>query len=252
MSTSSIGTFGEKVALVTGASSGIGRALALAFAKEGMHLCLVGRDGEALERIATQVRSATLRVVCCHVDLTREKDIRTLKELFQDQFRRLDVLVHSAGVMAHGTVASAPVEDFDRQYQTNVRGPYLLTQLLLPWLSMHQGEVVFVNSSVGVLARDGIGQYAATKHALKAIADSLRAEVNKDGIRVLSIFLGRTATPMQEEIHRLEGKQYRPEHLLQPEDVAQTVLSALRLSRTGEITDIHLRPMQKPASVDMR
>lgn len=81
---------------------------------------------------------------------------------------------------------------------------------------------MFINSSVGIVARGGIGPYAATKHALKAIADSLRDEVNKDGIRVLSIFLGRTATPMQEEVHRLEGKPYRPERLLQPEDVAET------------------------------
>lgn len=123
MSTNSNRRGGDNVALVTGASSGIGRAIALALAKEGMHLCLVGRDSGALERIAVQVRSAALRVVCCHVNLAREKDVWTLKELFQDQFQRLDVLVHSAGVMAHGTVASAPVEDFDRQYQTNVRGP---------------------------------------------------------------------------------------------------------------------------------
>jgi NADP-dependent 3-hydroxy acid dehydrogenase YdfG len=237
-----------QVAVITGASSGIGKAIALALAKEGIHLCLVGRNNEALDQLAKQVRTADVRTLCCPTDLTRDKDIRRMETFFCDHFERLDILVHSAGVIAHGTFASAAVEDFDLQWETNVRAPYLITQLLLPRLRAHQGQIVFINSSVGISARNGIGQYAATKHALKAIADSLRDEVNKDGMRVLSIFLGRTATPMQEAVHRLEGKQYRPEHLLQPKDVADTVLNALHLPRTAEITDIHLRPMQKPAA----
>jgi len=235
-----------QVALITGASSGIGKAIALALANEGMHLCLVGRNKQALDQVARHAQIADVRVMCCPTDLTREEDIRNMGKCFRDHFQRLDVLVHSAGIIARGDHADAAVEDFDAQWQTNVRAPYLVTQLLLPWLRINQGQVVFINSSVGISARAGIGQYAATKHAVKAIADSLRDEVNRDGIRILSIFLGRTATPMQEEVHRLEGKRYRPECLLQPEDVAGTVLATLHLPRTAEVTDIHLRPMQKP------
>jgi NADP-dependent 3-hydroxy acid dehydrogenase YdfG len=93
--------------------------------------------------------------------------------------------------------------------------------------------------------RPEVGQYGAMKHALKAIADSLRAEVNPKGIRVLSVYLGRTATPMQADIHREEGKIYRPEALLQPCDVASTIIHAITLPRTAEITDISIRPMKK-------
>jgi NAD(P)-dependent dehydrogenase (short-subunit alcohol dehydrogenase family) len=146
-----------------------------------------------------------------------------------------------------GPIEEAPVEDFDRQYRTNVRGPYVLTQALLPMFRGSRGEVVFVNSSIVLNARAGTGQYAATKLALKAIADSLRAEVNADGRRVLSVFLGRTATPMQETIHDREGRDYHPDRLLQPEDVAAVVLSAVSLPRTAEVTDINIRPMIKTA-----
>ena len=91
-----------------------------------------------------------------------------------------------------------------------------------------------------------ISQYAATKAALKAMADSLREEVNPDGVRVLSIFVGRTATPMQAALHEAEGKEYRPERLLQPEDIASTIVHALCMPRTAEITEVDIRPMQKP------
>ena len=91
-----------------------------------------------------------------------------------------------------------------------------------------------------------VGLYAATKHGLRALADSLRDEVNHDGIRVLSVYLGRVAGPLQEEIHALEGKAYRPGELIQPEDVAGIVVHALALPSTAELTELDIRPQQRP------
>ena len=91
-----------------------------------------------------------------------------------------------------------------------------------------------------------MGPYAATKYAFKALADSLREEVNAEGVRGLSVYLGRTASPMQAMIHAIEGKPYHPEYLLQPSDVAAVVLNALCLPCTAEMTDISIRPMRKP------
>jgi NADP-dependent 3-hydroxy acid dehydrogenase YdfG len=104
---------------------------------------------------------------------------------------------------------------------------------------------VFINSSSGIVAKPTSAQYDSTKHALKAIADSLRSEINVDGVRVLSVYLGRTASKMQERICKMERKPYRPELLLQPSDVASVILNALGLPRTAEVTDIHIRPMIK-------
>jgi NAD(P)-dependent dehydrogenase (short-subunit alcohol dehydrogenase family) len=134
-------------------------------------------------------------------------------------------------------------------YRLNLRVPYLLTQRLLPLLRRSRGQVVFVNSSAGLHASAGLSQYAATKHALKALADSLRCEVNHDGVRVLSVYPGRTASPMQEHLHRQqpEVRPYRAADLLQPEDVAAVVVQALSLPRTAEVTDLHVRPFVKPA-----
>ena len=238
--------FMGQVAVVTGASSGIGKAIALGIASQGATLCLVGRQLATLEAVAQEARCTTCRVLCYRADLMCDDDLQALVGSLQQDVDHLDILVHSAGSITLGQVEEAPVTDFDGQYRTNVRAPYMLTQALLPMLRPRQGQIVFINSSVGLNARAGVGQYAATKHALKAIADSLREEVNAAGVRVLSVFLGRTATPMQVAIYTVEGKEYHPERLLQPQDVAAVVLNALSLPRTAEVTDISIRPLMKP------
>src|ERR1700741_3708452 len=96
----------------------------------------------------------------------------------------------------------AGLEDFDRHYRTNVRAPYALTKALLPMLKARRGQVVFINSSSGISAKPTTAQYDATKHALRAIADSLRCEVNRYGVRVLSVYLGQTAGNLQSELYR--------------------------------------------------
>lgn len=122
-----------------------------------------------------------------------------------------------------------------------------MTQALLPTLTRTKGQIVFVNSTAGVRAGANTGQYAMTKHALKALADSVREEVNPSGIRVLTIYPGRTATPMQAFVAASEGIVYRPDQLIQPDDVAAVVLNALTLPRSTEVTDVDLRPMKKPS-----
>jgi NADP-dependent 3-hydroxy acid dehydrogenase YdfG len=234
-----------RTALVTGASAGIGRAIAVGLAAEGMAVHLMARRPAPLAAVAAEISASggTASVWCG--DMGDEPAVRSVAAAVTAA-GPLDVLVHSAGVIAIGPVAEAAVAELDRQWQINVRGPFLLTQLLLPALRARRGQIVFVNSSAGLSAAPGVSQYAATKHALKAIADSLRAEVNRDGVRVVSVYPGRTATPMQEALHRAEGKAYDPAALMQPEDVAAVVLSALRLPPTAEVTDLRVRPATPP------
>ena len=236
----------NQIALVTGASSGIGKAIALALAAEGTTLCLVGRILEKLETVADAARRTARDVRCIPTDLTCDEDIHHLAARLQRDLDRVDLLIHCAGHCVPGRVESVVIGDLDRQYRINVRAPYLLTQALLPMLRSCRGQIVFVNSSAGFLASANLSQYAATKHALRAIADSLRQEVNADGIRVLSIYPGRTASPMQAAVHAMEGKVYDPDRLVQPEDISALVITALSLPRTAEVTDIHVRPFLKP------
>jgi NADP-dependent 3-hydroxy acid dehydrogenase YdfG len=235
-----------QVAVVTGASSGIGRAIVLDLAARGASVCLIGRRLATLSTVADDAARSGARAVCYPADLTVENAIDELAGRLRSDFGRVDILVHSAGVISWGHLATADMADLDRQYATNVRAPYLLTRAVLPMLRHGSGQVVFVNSSLGLSARQNVGQYAATKHALRAIADSLREEVNAEGIRVLSVFLGRTASPMQAAVHAMEGREYQPERLVQPENVAAVVLNALCLPLTAEVTDISIRPMLKP------
>jgi NADP-dependent 3-hydroxy acid dehydrogenase YdfG len=238
-------TLADQIAVITGASSGIGKAIALAIAAQGAKVCLVGRNPEALESAAVAARAAASCVFTSQTDLTLDDHIEQLRHRLETEYGQVDILVHCAGVFSQGNLQEAPIIDLDSQYRTNVRAPYLLTQALLPLLRVHPGQIVFINSSVGLRSRGHISQFAATQHALKAMADSLREEVNAHGVRVLSIFPGRTATPRQERIFQSEGKTYHPNLLLQPEDVATVVINALSLPRSAEITEISIRPMIK-------
>jgi len=232
-------------AVVTGASSGIGKAIAIAIASVGGSLCLVGRDKQRLESAANSARMTARSAVVFPADLGTDHGIEGLVQYIKHDFNSIDTLVHCAGIHAIGSLENTSVNQLDAMYRTNVRAPYVLTQALLPLLKSRKSQIVFINSSQGLNAQANTAAYAATKHALRAIADSLRQEINAHGTRVLSIYPGRTATPTIEAKYKAEGQLYRPELLLQPEDIAQTVLSTLQLPRTAEVTNVEIRPLIK-------
>lgn len=238
-------SFAGQAAIVTGGGTGVGAALALALAAAGATVHLVGRRLDRLESVAERIRSAGGQAICHPGDLSTNEGQTSLARRLERELAGLDILIQNAAAYNTGKIADSDPLDLDRLYQTNLRAPYVLTWALLSLLKVRRGQVVFINSSSAITAKPASAQYDATKHALKAIADSLRGEVNQLGIRVLSVYLGRTATEMQERIHALEGRPYRPECLIQPDDVASVVVSALSLPATAEVTDIHIRPMIK-------
>lgn len=238
-------TFEGRTAVVTGGGTGVGAAVALALASAGANLHLVGRRVDRLDAIGAKARLMGVQTTSYPADLSTTCGQLELTRLLARELPGVDILIQNAGIHSSGAVVQASLEVLDTLFLTNVRAPYTLTQALLPMLKARRGQIVFINSSSGLLAKPLTAQYDATKHALKAIADALRGEVNPDGVRVLSVYLGRTATEMQARIHRGEDKPYQPELLLQPEDVASVILNALSLPRTAEVTDIHIRPMIK-------
>lgn len=235
----------DKIAVVTGGSSGIGAAIGLSLASRGTRVCLVGRDLEKLRNVAGQAGKYRENISICKTDLCLDDEIRHLTENLLMEYGMIDILIHSAGVISVGEIGLASIEDFDRQYRINVRAACLLTKLFLPALKTSRGQIVFINSSMGLTAKAGAGHYAASKHALKAVADSLREEVNADGVRVISIYPGRTASAMQQALHDGEKKPYFPERLLQCGDIASVVVNSLELPMTAEVTDVYIRPMSK-------
>jgi NADP-dependent 3-hydroxy acid dehydrogenase YdfG len=238
-------TLENQVAVVTGDSSGIGKAIALGLAAQGARLCLVGRKLETLQSVAAAAKGKASQHHCYRADLAVDREVDELVSSIMRDIRCVDILVHGAGVIEAGPIESATADQLDGHYKTNLRAPYVLTQGLLAALKSRPGQVVFLNSTAGLTARANVSQYAASKHALKAVADSLREEINPAGVRVLSLFLGRTASPMQAVVHAAEGKAYHPELLMQPQDVASVAIHALTLPRSVEVTEITMRPLLK-------
>ena len=221
------------LALVTGASGGIGAAVARALAPTH-DVLLGGRDTAQLEALAAELPGARP----WPVDLT---DSAAVAEA-AGGILRLDVLVHSAGVGMLGKVADTPAETWRQQFEVNVVAVAELTRVLLPALRAAHGHVVLLNSGAGLRAAPGWASYAASKFALRAFGDALRAEESENGVRVTSVHPGRVATEMQRGVAEQEGGEYRAEHYLRPESVAGAVLLAVTAPDDAVVTDLVLRP----------
>ncbi|MEU6644955.1 SDR family oxidoreductase [Saccharomonospora sp. NPDC046836] len=223
----------QPLALVTGASRGIGAAVAQALAPTHQ-LLLGGRDEAALTELASRLPGARPWAV----DLTDASAVaRAVAEIDS-----LDVLVHSAGVARLGTVEESPAEVWRRHFEVNVVAVAELTRLLLPALRAARGQVVLINSGQGLSVRAGWGAYAASKFGLRAFADALRAEEEAAGLRVTSVFPGRTDTEMQQAVVASEGGDYAPEKYLRPESVAAAVVAAVTAGPDAHLTEVTIRP----------
>jgi short-subunit dehydrogenase len=235
----------NKNALITGATSGIGEAIAGILAQSNVNLCLTGRNEQKLNQIKKGLNHLPVKTEVLKADLAMEDQLKGITDFYADHFSTLDILIHNAGVIITGPVEKASVGDLKMQFNVNYLAPYLLTQSLLPMIRKSKGQIVFINSSAIQRPMGNLAQYASSKYALKGLADSLREEINAYGIRVLTIYPGKTATSMQEKLHHENNKSYQPKKLLQPEDIAITILNAIQLPITAEITEIFIRPMQK-------
>ncbi|WP_327326237.1 SDR family oxidoreductase [Streptomyces sp. NBC_01210] len=223
--------------LITGAGSGIGAAVARRLHGRGDELIILARDaGRAKELAGRYPGSRTLVADLADPDrISRSLGMQPMPD-------RLDSLLHIAGVVDLGPIAELRPTTWHQQLNANLISPAELTRLFLPQLRAAKGHVLFVNSGAGLNAHAEWGAYAASKHGLKALADSLRHEEHSNGVRVTSVYPGRTAGPMQAKVHSQEGKEYDESRWISPESVATTILAAIDLPRDAEINDVTVRP----------
>jgi len=219
--------------LVTGAGSGIGALVAAALLERGDEVHVVARSEQRATELAAQLPGAITLVA----DLAHPESVEALALP-----GRLDSVVHAAGVVQLGTVAELSVQDWAEQLRVNLVAPAALTRVALPALREARGTVVLVNSGAGLFAHPQWSAYAASKHGLRALADALRAEEAGHGVRVTSIYPGRTATPMQEQVHAQEGKEYAAADWIRPETVADAVLHVLDLPVDATVPDLTIKP----------
>ncbi|TDN91673.1 SDR family oxidoreductase [Microbacterium sp. BK668] len=227
--------------LLTGAGSGIGRAIALRLAHRGDRLILVARDAERAAQLGDEFDAvATIAADLRHPDsLARAFARADLPDL-------VDSVVHAAGIVELGGVGDLPVDAWSSQLAVNLISAAEITRLLLPAVRAAQGQIVFLNSGAGLTAHPSWAAYAASKHGLKALADALRGEEAAHGVRVTTVYPGRAATPMQAKVHEQEGQEYDPSRFIDPESVATAVLTALDLPRDAVISDLTVRPGPRP------
>jgi NADP-dependent 3-hydroxy acid dehydrogenase YdfG len=217
-------------ALITGAGGGIGSAIATALAPTHT-LLLAGRPSERLDAVAERLDATTFPL-----DLTDTAEIEAACEIVDE----LDVLVHNAGVSIPGHVAETDVDEWRATFAVNVLGPVALTLALLPALRRARGQVVFINSGAGRNVSPGMASYSASKFALRAFADSLRAD--EPQLRVTTVYPGRTDTEMQRELVAFEGGTYDPAKFLRPETVAAAVANVVATPPDGHVHEVVLRP----------
>lgn len=227
--------------LVTGGSSGIGAAAVADLAGHGWRVLASGRDRGRLAAVAAPHGAQVATVVA---DLTAAGELAGLVAAAGAE--PLHALVHAAGVIALAPLTEADPDDLERQWRVNVAAPVALTRALMPALRAACGHVVFVNSGAGRRAHAGWGGYAASKFALRAIADAWRAEEAGRGVRFTSVYPGRTDTPMQRAVYEAEGRTYDagggpPAGVAPVGAVAAAIRRALEAPPEATWTDLDVR-----------
>ncbi|MDO5669069.1 MAG: SDR family oxidoreductase [Corynebacterium sp.] len=228
----------ERIAIVTGATGGMGREIVADLARTH-HVYALGRNDTALAELGAlaNVTPINTDLVADLLETTGSTCLTRLTEL-----TRVDVLVHAAAIATKFSVESAAPADWRRAMDINVHVPAELSRRLLPALRQARGTVIFINSGAG---RGSYGDnivYAATKHALYALADGLRKAESTEQVRVSTVAPGPTDTPMLEGLFAQDGKEYRAEHYIEPGEVARAIRLVVDAGESTQITDVAVRP----------
>lgn len=242
------GKLDGKVALVTGASSGIGEATAIALAAEGAKVALSARRADRLDAVEKKIRGAGGEAFSIIGDVREEAAANDMVRETHDRFGRLDILVNNAGLMLLGPITNADTEDWRRMVNTNVLGLMYATHAALPIMrGQKSGHIVNISSVAGRTARAGSGVYNATKWGVGAFSEALRQEVYQDHIRVTIIEPGAVATELTEHITNPEAKKGVRDWIshmtpLESEDIAAAIVYAVTQPPRVNVNEILIRP----------
>ena len=236
-------TLSNKVALITGASRGIGASIALALAREGAQVFGVSRSRPMDKILANSITPMI-------ADIRKSTETQKVIDAIVDQVGKIDILVNNAGVEYFKPLIDTTPEEYDEMMDTNLRGAFLVSRSVLPtMIARRSGQIVFINSVSGTRGFAQDSAYCASKHGLAGLAESLDEELRPLGVGICSIYPGATDTRLSSESWA-PPQDPRRRHFLRPEDVAETVIFVLKQPAHVIISKIVLRPLIEPIYAD--
>jgi clavulanate-9-aldehyde reductase len=232
-----------KVALVTGASKGIGRATSLALARQGADVVASARSADLLEVLRQEIEVLGSRCMVRHCDVTDRDECESLVERSVEAFGKIDILINNAGIGYSGAVAGSDPGEMERMLLVNVLGVYLMTRSVLPVMIEQGGDVVNLGSVAGVKYSPNFAMYSATKLAVRAFSEALRNEVQSHNIRVTLVNPGMTRTSFYDSFSK-KGAPIPVDRgtLLEPEDIADAILYAVSRPPDVAVNEVTVRP----------
>ncbi len=219
----------NKNALITGAGKGIGKAIAIALAKEGVNVILVSRTQADVDQLAAETSNLGVKSLALSADVSDINSINTAVEKALAEFKNIDILINSAGIASFGKFLELEPDAWERIIQVNLMGTYYATRAVIPNMIERQtGDIINISSTAGLNGNALTSAYSASKFAVLGLTDSLMQEMRKHNIRVTALTPSTVATDMAKDLNLTDGN---PEKVMQSEDIAELIIAQLKLSR---------------------
>ncbi|SHM61848.1 3-ketoacyl-ACP reductase [Flavobacterium chilense] len=219
----------NKNALITGAGKGIGKAVAIALAKEGVNLILVSRTKSDIDQLAEETAKFGVKTLALSADVSDINSINSAVEKAIAEFKSIDILINSAGIASFGKFLELEPEAWERIIQVNLMGTYYTTRAVIPNMIERQtGDIINISSTAGLNGNALTSAYSASKFAVLGLTDSLMQEMRKHNIRVTALTPSTVATDMAKDLNLTDGN---PEKVMQSEDMADLIIAQLKLNR---------------------
>jgi 3-oxoacyl-[acyl-carrier protein] reductase len=217
-----------KTALITGAGRGIGRATAIALAKEGINLGLIGLNMSNLEKVAAELAQFDVKVSAATADVTDLESVTHAVEHIKSDLGPIDILINNAGIAKFGGFLDLTPEEWEKIIQVNLMGVYNVTRVVLPgMIDRKSGDIINISSSAGQKGAPVTSAYSASKFAVLGLTESLMLEVRKHNIRVTALTPSTVVTDLAIETHLVSGNE---ENVMHPEDLAELIVASLKLN----------------------
>lgn len=227
-----------KYALITGGGRGLGKATAIAFAQEGIHVAITGRNESKLIDTVKELEALGVKAAYKVFDITDYKAVQQAVNELTVEFGSIDILVNNAGIATFATVLDMDVKTWTDIINTNLLGTYYVTKAVLPQLvEKNQGDIINVSSTAGLNGSPNTSAYSASKFGVIGFSDSLMREVRKNDIRVCTLMPSTIASDMSLELKLTDGN---PDKVLQPEDFAELIVANLKLPRRAMLKSASL------------